>query len=115
MILPTENEGHGYFNTISDSAEPSRAWDFAFQSILDATRCGPDEVRAFLDSRHGRHFADDVRNKLLLGHAIERAVEMATAQWMRWRVTAHVARRYHMPVGEHYLTAFVILAGVEAI
>jgi hypothetical protein len=39
------------------------------QAIMAATGCSADAVRDFLDSRHGRHFADDVGNGVFEGLA----------------------------------------------
>jgi hypothetical protein len=37
------------------------------QAVAAATGCADFAVRDFLDSRHGRHFAEDVANGLLAG------------------------------------------------
>lgn len=114
MILPTENEAHGYFNTISEVADPQAAWHRAFAAIHAVTQCGPDEVRAFLDSRYGRHFADEVADFLRVEGDLERAVNKAVARWMGWRISANTARQYDIPRGLPYLTGFVVHAGLTA-
>ena len=56
----TQNEAWGFWGTMNDSA--AAAWPIAMTAISDAT-CQPlESVRLFLDSRHGRHFADDDRS-----------------------------------------------------
>ena len=55
----------GFFGAMGEHAEA--AWPIAMAAISDAT-CQPlESVRTFLDSRHGRHFADDVQNSLYAG------------------------------------------------
>ena len=72
-IPATQNEAWGFFGTMNDNAEA--AWPIAMTAISDAT-CQPlESVRLFLDSRHGRHFADDVLNEMLRGQTIQQAID----------------------------------------
>jgi hypothetical protein len=66
--LTTNNEAWGFWGTIAHHADPAQAWPIAMQAVADATGCSEAGVRDFLDSRHGRHFADDVANGLFDGH-----------------------------------------------
>ena len=50
--------------------------------ISDATGQPFESVRIFLDSRHGRHFADDVQNGLYQGQALQDAINIVTQRWM---------------------------------
>jgi hypothetical protein len=73
------------------------AWPLAMTAISDAT-CQPlESVRAFLDSRHGRHFADDVQNGLFAGATLNDAIEQATQRWMGWTMAAAPARSTASP------------------
>lgn len=72
-----------------------------------ATGCSVEAVRDFLDSRHGRHLADDVANGLSQGLALEDAVEAAVTRWMSWRIGRKTARETGIPEGLPYLTGFV--------
>jgi hypothetical protein len=47
-------------------------------AISDATSQPLESVRCFLDSRHGRHFADDVLNQRLAGVPLADAIHAAT-------------------------------------
>ena len=90
-ILPTRNTDWGYFGTIarietSPAAEPTEAWAIAARRIAEATEASPEGVRDFLDSRHGRHFADDVANGLCTGAPLAAAIDAAIARWMGWRI-----------------------------
>ena len=68
----------------------------------------PETVRAFLDSRHGRHFADEVQNGLFRGHTLADAINAATLQWMGWKIGRQTSKDYGIPRGLPYLTGFVI-------
>ena len=66
-ILPTRNTDWGFWGTIArietiPAADPTKAWEIASRRIAETTNASPEGVREFLDSRHGRHFADDVAN-----------------------------------------------------
>lgn len=114
-IPPSQNEGWGFYGTISRHIEPSKAWALALPAIAVATGCSPDEVRAFLDSRHGRHFADEVAMHMTDDASRNSvAIDMAIDRWMRWTITARVSRRTGIPVGLPYLTGFVVQSTIEA-
>ena len=106
QIPATQNEDWGFWGTMNENA--SAAWPLAMNAISDAT-CQPFEsVRLFLDSRHGRHFADDVLNALLIDHSVEQAIHAAVARWMGWTIGRVTSRDYGIPRGLPYLTGFVI-------
>jgi hypothetical protein len=79
MTIETQNEGYGFFGAIGNQGiDGNEAWDLAFTIIKLATNESEKGVRDFLDSRLGRHFAEDVfeayrassRSKLNLTNAI---------------------------------------------
>ena len=111
-ILSTENTEWGFWGTMGEHA--AAAWPIAFAAIRDATNADPDAVRAFLDSRHGRHFADEVTNHLHAGRSLTDAIAAATATWMGWRIGRRTSRETGIPAGLPYLTGFVISEGVAA-
>ena len=83
-ILPTRNEAWGFFGTMQHRPAPTRcrAWNAASAMIAAETDASPEGVRDFLDSRHGRHFADDVASELCEGRARSKeAIEAAVARW----------------------------------
>ena len=88
-IPATQNEAWGFWGTMNDQAEA--AWPIAMTAISDATKQPLDSVRAFLDSRHGRHFADDVLNGLHAGLNLRDAIHAATQRWMGWTIQRWVA------------------------
>ena len=105
-IPSTQNEDWGFWGTMQDKAPA--AWAIALPAIAKITGCTPEAVRAFLDSRHGRHFADEVQNHLYVGKGLEQAVQAATQKWMGWSIGRHTAKDYGIPRGLPYLTGFVI-------
>jgi len=105
--LPTANTAWGFWGTIRHDADPERAWPLTMTAIAAATGCPDHAVRDFLDSRHGRHFADDVANGLFAGLALEPAIDAAVARWMGWTIGRQTARETGIPKGLSYLTGFV--------
>jgi hypothetical protein len=102
----SRNEAWGFWGTMREHA--ALAWPMAITSIAEATGESPEAVRAFLDSWHGRHFADDVNNGLHAGQSLIDAVQSATARWMTWTITRSVSREYGIPRGMPYLQGLVV-------
>ena len=105
-IPATQNEAWGFWGTMSEQA--SDAWPLAMLSISDATDMPLETVRIFLDSRLGRHFADDVLNGLAQEQTLPQAIAAATLRWMKWRIDRTTSKSYGIPCGLPYLTGFVI-------
>jgi hypothetical protein len=84
QIPATQNDAWGFWGTMNEHA--SAAWPLAMTAISDATSQPLESVRVFLDSRHGRHFADDVQNGLYEGKALADAINAATRRWMGWTI-----------------------------
>ena len=107
-ILPTRNEPHGFFGTLQTAgADPMQAWNAASAMIAAATDASPEGVRDFLDSRYGRHFADEVDGALAKGRGLEDAIEAAIARWTGWRIDRRTNREEGIPAGLPYLTGWV--------
>lgn len=107
-ILPTLNEGWGFFGTIANIADnPREAWEIASRLIADATCCNPEGVRSFLDSRMGRHFADEVHNAMSGGLDLRAAIRSAIDLHQSWRIDRKTEREYGIPVGLPFLTGWV--------
>ena len=109
-IPATENESWGYWATMQEEAPA--AWAIALPAIAMVTGTELDAARAFLDSRHGRHFADEVRNHLLRNKTLADAINAAITQWMTWRTNRMTNNNYGIPSGLPYLTGFVIHCGI---
>ncbi len=106
QIPATQNDAWGFWNTMDELA--TAAWPLAMTAIADATGEPLESVRIFLDSRHGRHFADDVQNALYRGQTLPDAINAATQQWMGWTIGRQTSKDYGIPRGLPYLTGFVI-------
>lgn len=106
QIPATQNDTWGFYGTMNEQAEA--AWPLAMTAISDATSQPLESVRTFLDSRHGRHFADDVQNGLYAGATLADAIAQATQRWMGWTIGRSTSKQYGIPKGLPYLTGFVI-------
>ena len=82
--------------------------------LLGITGCSPDATRAFLDSRYGRQFADEVSNHLAAGKVLASAINAAATTWMGWRISARTAHETGIPRGLPTLTGYVLHAEIEA-
>jgi hypothetical protein len=106
-LLPaTQNEDWGFWGTMGSQA--STAWPIALTEISKITGESPEDVRPFLDSRHGRHFADTVHDALAQGRDMQAAIAQAIAQWMGWKIGRLTHREHGIPPGLPYLTGWVI-------
>jgi hypothetical protein len=61
-IPAPHTEAWGFWGTMHVHA--AAAWPLAIVTTAETIGESYEAVRAFLDSRHGRHFADEVRNQL---------------------------------------------------
>ncbi|MBX3518337.1 MAG: hypothetical protein KF815_15500 [Rhodospirillales bacterium] len=114
-ILPTTNETWGFWGSMGyTTADQSQAWALATTAIAKATDGTPEAVRTFLDSRHGRHFADDVASELFNRRTLAEAVDAAVATWMAWKIDKQTQREYGIPRGLPYLTGWVIHHQIQA-
>ena len=104
------NDSHGFWHTMQEEA--SAAWAIALPAIAMVTGTELYAARAFLDSRHGRHFADEVRNHLLKGKPLADAINAAIAEWMGWTIGRQTSKQYGIPRGLPYLTGFVVHCGI---
>jgi hypothetical protein len=107
-IPDTRNEGWGFWGTMGGYA--SIAWPLAMSAIAEATGQPLEDVRAFLDSSYGRHFADDVRNGQHRGQSLADAITGTTATWMLRKADGRMNRDYGTPRGLPHLLGFVIVA-----
>ncbi len=125
-ILPSRNEAYGFFGTITLSPLRERrtaeVWALSFTQIAEAVRAQGEEdrlgIRDFLDSRMGRHFADDEVGALGCGVATsEAAIAAAIRKWQGWRISRTTEREDGIPAELPYLTGWVqyytVMAGVE--
>jgi hypothetical protein len=84
-LLPSATESHGFCGTVRQHAEPHHAWVLAIDAVATATSASEEAVRAFLASRSGRHFGDEVDG------VVER--------WMELRITPVIETEIGIPEG----------------
>ena len=114
-ILPTTNQAWGFWGSMGyTTADQSQAWALASTAIAKATGGTPEAVGDFLDSRQGRHFANDVASELFNGRTLAAAVDAAVATWMGWKIDKRIEREHGIPRGLPYLTGWVIHHQLEA-
>ena len=94
-IPPTQNEAWGFWGTMGEQA--SAAWPLAMIAIADATGEPLKSIRIFLDTSHGRYFADEVRNGLSKGLALADAIQAATQRWMSWKIGSQTYKKHGIP------------------
>ena len=104
-ILASNNTGYGFHGTMGQHA--GTAWPLAFAAIAEATQDSAEAVRWFLDSRYGRHFADDVLNRINDGHPLQDAISMATTSWRDKRISHWLCSKYGVPYRKTMLASYV--------
>ena len=111
-MITSKNETWGFFGTMGEHAETT--WPIALAAIVNATGCSPEDVGTFLDSRHGRHFANDVNNAMHHGEPLAKAIKTATTQWMASSIGRKTANEYGIPYGLPYMTGWVMHCAILA-
>jgi hypothetical protein len=92
--LATQNPDWGFWGTATRNGyDPQMTWNAAAVSLATAFDLKKEEVRFLLDTRFGRHLADDLR--FIKGgpsgpEAIERHImgRLADQSWRKWFETA---------------------------
>jgi hypothetical protein len=112
MIPATQNDAWGFWNAMGEHAP--KAWPLAMKAIAKEVKEPLELVRIFLDSRQGRHFADDVHLELFDGKSLNAAITVATKRWMGWTINKWTSKQYGIPQGLPYLVGFVLLGEIEA-
>jgi hypothetical protein len=108
ITLSTTNPDWGFFGAIRHHADSEQSWTLAMHAVGKATGCSEPAVRTFLDSRHGRHFADEVANGLADGTTLEIAIAKAISLWQNWRINRRTSREIGIPHGLPFLTGLVV-------
>ena len=72
----SKNKSWGYYCTINHHGDAEIAWPIAINTISDATQLPAETVATFLDSRHGRHFADKVSDDLSPENILRQAANL---------------------------------------
>jgi len=115
-ILPSRNEDYSFFRALTVCPERDRrsaeVWALASRMIAEAIGANSEDemigIRDFLDSRIGRHFADDVVGNMTgCNIELEPAIAAAIRRWQGWRIDRATERSEGIPAGLPYLTGWV--------
>ena len=115
-ILPSRNEDYGFFRAMTvcplRDRRSAEVWALASTMIAAAIRADSEDemigIRDFLDSRMGRHFADDVVGNMTgCNIGLEPAITSTIRRWQDWRISRQTEREEGIPGGLPYLTGWV--------
>ena len=115
-ILLSRNEDYGFFRTLTVCPQRDRrsseVWSLASRLIAEAIHADSEDemigIRDFLDSRMGRHFADDVVGNMTGCNIwLEAAIASAIRRWQDWRIDRKTEREHGIPAGLPHLTGWV--------
>jgi hypothetical protein len=121
--LPSRNEDYGFFRTLTVCPERDRrsaeVWNLASRLIAEAIGASSEDemigIRDFLDSRMGRHVADDVVDNITgCNIGLEAAIDSVIRRWQGWRIDRATERSEGIPAGLPYMTGWVQHFAVEA-
>lgn len=109
-LLATTNPDWGFYGAMGEHADT--AWPLAMNTIHAETEEDVEAIRAFLDSRHGRHFGDEVLARVEQGVELHVAIDLIVRRWQRWTIGPRTSREYGIPKGLPYLRGWVIHCGI---
>jgi len=112
-IIKTENEAYGFFGTMNQDGSAEEAWNIALPAIQEATGAEAEEVRAFLDSSWGRHFADNV-SSFQTKMSLKAAIDAAIALWNGWTLRTRTRKELGIPTPMPYLSGMVYAASIAS-
>ena len=115
-ILPSRNEDYGFFRTLTvcplRDRRSTEVWMLASRMIAEAIHANSEDemigIRDCLDSRMGRHFADDVVGNMTgCNIGPEAAIASTIRRWQDWRISRKTERDEGIPEGLPYLIGWV--------
>jgi hypothetical protein len=115
-ILPSQNTAYGFYGTVTTcplrDCTSATFWTLASTLIAEAVNAqGEAEmigIRDFLDSKLGRHFADEVIDALRTARTSTKAALEATIEtWQRRAINAQTEASHGIPEGLPYLDGWV--------
>ena len=125
-ILPSQNTAYGFYGTVTTcplrDCTSATFWTLASTLIAEAVNAqGEAEmigIRDFLDSKMGRHFADEVIDAMRTARTSTKAALEATIdKWQRRGISAQTEASHGIPEGlpqlEGWVVHFAILAETE--
>ena len=104
----TENPIYGFHGEMQRLGQDApEAFDLAAREISKVANVDGFTAAAWLDSREGRHFGDDVANYLAAGSALPIAIHQAVGRWLDWTISDNYSRETGIPEGMSYLVGVV--------
>jgi hypothetical protein len=124
--LPSQNTAYGFYGTVTTcplrDCTSAVFWTSASTLIAEAVNAlGEAEmigIRDFLDSKMGRHFADEVIDALRSGETNTKAALKTTIdKWQRRGISAQTEASHGIPEGlphlDGWVTHYAILAETD--
>lgn len=113
--MRTQNENYGFWGTMADNGrrDLEEVWTAAVTELAESTGADLTEARIFLDSVHGRHFADTVDEFLAEGRSAIESVRSAITEWQNYKVSSSARQLLHIPNGVPFLTGLLYLCTAE--
>lgn len=112
QIPKTQNETYGFYGTCSIAdLNASALWRIAIKQIHQATEEHPEDIATFLDSRHGRHFADDVVCRMKSGQTTHTAISETVQKWQTWQL-GNTVKGMGLPRNTPYLNGLIMMLSV---
>ncbi len=116
--LESQNKENGFYRTMilglnenqnAPEMDIKAIWALTMDKLSQVVSTTSEAIRAFLDSRHGRHFADEVLNQLSGQNSedLPLAIDKAIALHMKWKISANHARETGIPKGLPYLVGLI--------
>ncbi|ULJ69300.1 hypothetical protein MIS45_11270 [Wielerella bovis] len=114
MKIPhTQNETYGFYGTCAIVGLNAQSlWDIAIQQIHQATQEHLEDIAIFLDSRHGRHFADDVVCLIRNDKTAHTAIYETVQKWQTWQLGSAV-KGMGLPTNTPYLNGLIMMLSVD--
>lgn len=100
--LETENKEWGFYGTLqrTEFGECTEdAWDAFFDSVMQITRFSEADIREFLDSKWGRHMADETYDALTQSETVRAAVDKVVIKRIAFIVERIAAQKGHRTMG----------------
>lgn len=110
----TTNEHYGFYGTFSlyNNGTAATAWDSAVKKLEAATGHEQENIGAWLDTRTGRHFADQVISNVKMGSELNAAIDKTIEKWNKFHQNPH-HRNNGAPACATYLQADIALIAME--
>lgn len=114
QTVKTTNEHYGFYGTINlyNNTMAEAAWNTAISQLEAATGHYREDIGAWLDTRIGRHFADQVTSQIKMGADMETAIAATIEKWNKFKQNRH-HRSNGTPASATYLQADIAMVSMD--